>query len=115
MKVSFFHLMPYQDLPDDFAEQHHSAWVDLPNENFDPAKGNEYYAQYIEQLRYADEAGFDGICVNEHHNNAYGIMPSPNLIASVLANSHQQRRGDSARATAWRCTTLQCGWLKRWR
>ena len=39
MKVSFFHLMPYQDLPDDFAEQHHSAWVDLPNENFDPAKG----------------------------------------------------------------------------
>ena len=87
MKVSFFHLMPYQDLPDDFAEQHHSAWVDLPNENFDPAKGNEYYAQYIDQLRYADEVGFDGICVNEHHNNAYGIMPSPNLIASVLANS----------------------------
>ena len=87
MKVSFFHLMPYQDLPDDFAEQHHSAWVDLPNENFDPAKGNEYYAQYIDQLRYADQVGFDGICVNEHHNNAYGIMPSPNLIASVLANS----------------------------
>ena len=77
MKISFFHLMPYQDLPEDFAEQHHSAWVDLPNENFDPAKGNQYYAEYIDQLRYADEVGFDGICVNEHHNNAYGIMPSP--------------------------------------
>jgi alkanesulfonate monooxygenase SsuD/methylene tetrahydromethanopterin reductase-like flavin-dependent oxidoreductase (luciferase family) len=87
MKVSFFHLMPYQDLPDDFAEKHHSAWVDLPNENFDPAKGNQYYADYIDQLRYADEVGFDGVCVNEHHNNAYGIMPSPNLIASVLANT----------------------------
>ena len=87
MKVSFFHLMPYQDLPDDFAEKHHSAWVDLPNENFDPEKGNQYYAEYIDQLRYADEVGFDGICVNEHHNNAYGIMPSPNLIASVLANT----------------------------
>ena len=87
MKISFFHLMPYQDLPEDFAEQHHSAWVDLPNENFDPAKGNQYYAEYIDQLRYADEVGFDGICVNEHHNNAYGIMPSPNLIASVLANT----------------------------
>jgi alkanesulfonate monooxygenase SsuD/methylene tetrahydromethanopterin reductase-like flavin-dependent oxidoreductase (luciferase family) len=79
--------MPYQDLPDDFAEQHHSAWVDLPNENFDPSKGNQYYAEYIDQLRYADQVGFDGVCVNEHHNNAYGIMPSPNLIASVLANS----------------------------
>jgi alkanesulfonate monooxygenase SsuD/methylene tetrahydromethanopterin reductase-like flavin-dependent oxidoreductase (luciferase family) len=29
--------------------------------------------------------GFDGICVNEHHSNAYGLMPSPNLIAASLA------------------------------
>ncbi len=28
--------------------------------------------------------GFDGVCVNEHHNNAYGIMPSPNLMAATL-------------------------------
>ena len=25
------------------------------------------------------------MCVNEHHQNAYGNMPSPNLIASILA------------------------------
>ena len=29
--------------------------------------------------------GFDGICVNEHHQNAYGLMPSPNLMAAALA------------------------------
>ena len=34
---------------------------------------------------YAEELGFDGVCVNEHHQNAYGNMPSPNLIASILA------------------------------
>ena len=28
--------------------------------------------------------GFDGLCVNEHHNNAYGLMPSPNLMAAAL-------------------------------
>src|ERR1700689_2448806 len=28
--------------------------------------------------------GFDGICVNEHHQNAYGLMPSPNLMAAAL-------------------------------
>jgi len=72
MKVSFFHLMPYQDLPDDFAQQHHSAWVDLPNENFDPAKGNEYYAQYIDQLRYADEVGFDGFVMPDHYPGLLG-------------------------------------------
>jgi alkanesulfonate monooxygenase SsuD/methylene tetrahydromethanopterin reductase-like flavin-dependent oxidoreductase (luciferase family) len=28
--------------------------------------------------------GFDGVCVNEHHQNAYGLMPSPNVIAGAL-------------------------------
>ncbi|HZK92321.1 MAG TPA: LLM class flavin-dependent oxidoreductase, partial [Stellaceae bacterium] len=34
---------------------------------------------------YAAECGFDAVCVNEHHSNGYGLMPSPNLIASALA------------------------------
>ena len=29
--------------------------------------------------------GFDAIGVNEHHQNAYGMMPSPNLMAAALA------------------------------
>src|SRR5262249_32610533 len=33
----------------------------------------------------AEQAGFDGICVNEHHQNGYGLMPSPNLMAAALA------------------------------
>ena len=28
----------------------------------------------------------DAICVNEHHSNGYGLMPSPNLMASIIAN-----------------------------
>jgi alkanesulfonate monooxygenase SsuD/methylene tetrahydromethanopterin reductase-like flavin-dependent oxidoreductase (luciferase family) len=24
------------------------------------------------------------VCVNEHHANAYGLMPSPNLMAAAL-------------------------------
>ena len=30
MKISMFHLMPYRDLPDDFAQKYHSVWVDPP-------------------------------------------------------------------------------------
>jgi alkanesulfonate monooxygenase SsuD/methylene tetrahydromethanopterin reductase-like flavin-dependent oxidoreductase (luciferase family) len=33
----------------------------------------------------AAELGFDGISVNEHHQNAYGLMPSPVVMASALA------------------------------
>ena len=87
MKLSFFHLMPYQDLPADFESKHRSAWVDLPNENFDPELGQQYYGDFIDQLEYADALGFDGVCVNEHHSNAYGLMPSPNIIAATLARS----------------------------
>ena len=87
MKINFFHLMPYKALPEDFAEKHRSAWVDLPNENFDPALGAKYYHEYLDELEFADKLGFDGICVNEHHSNAYGLMPSPNLMASTLART----------------------------
>jgi len=79
--------MPYQDLPSDFEENYRSAWVDAPNSLFDPEKCQDYYDDYLEELQFADTVGFDGVCVNEHHNNAYGLMPSPNLIASVLSRT----------------------------
>ncbi len=84
MKHFLFHLMPYRDLPADFEEKHDSAWVWIPNDLFDPEKGNSYYNEYIDQLVEAETLGFDGVCVNEHHQNAYGLMPSPNLIAAML-------------------------------
>ena len=87
MKINFFHLMPYQALPEDFEERYRSSWVDLPNSVFDPDHGRQVYGDYLEQLQYADTLGFDGVCVNEHHSNAYGLMPSPNLIAAILSRS----------------------------
>jgi alkanesulfonate monooxygenase SsuD/methylene tetrahydromethanopterin reductase-like flavin-dependent oxidoreductase (luciferase family) len=85
MKHFLFHLMPYQDLPADFEQRHESAWVWIPNDLFDPQKGHQYYNEYIDQLVEAETLGFDGICVNEHHQNAYGLMPSPNIIAAMVA------------------------------
>lgn len=85
MKHFAFHLMPYPHLPDDFEHNHESAWVWVPNDLFDPQKAQVFYNDYIDQLVYAEELGFDGVCVNEHHQNAYGLMPSPNIIASMIA------------------------------
>ncbi len=84
MKFEFFHLMPYRDLPPDFAEQYNSVWVDVPSDLFDPAKAHVMYNDGLDELEAAAEAGYDGICVNEHHQNAYGLMPSPNLMAANL-------------------------------
>lgn len=92
MKVYFFHLMPYADLDLAQVDKHGSAWINLPNANFDPEKGRLLYERYIGELELGDALGFDGICVNEHHQTAYGLMPAPNLIAAALARSTRQAR-----------------------
>src|SRR6185312_6312296 len=70
MKFYYFHLMPYvmeHDEP--------SSWVTLSNRFYDPKQGQTLYNQYLDQLEYAEALGWDGICVNEHHQNCYGTMP----------------------------------------
>jgi alkanesulfonate monooxygenase SsuD/methylene tetrahydromethanopterin reductase-like flavin-dependent oxidoreductase (luciferase family) len=84
MKFTWFHLMPWRFLPADFRERYHSVWVDVPNRLYDPERGHALYNEYLDMLEYADEVGFDAIGVNEHHQNAYGMMPSPNIMAAAL-------------------------------
>jgi alkanesulfonate monooxygenase SsuD/methylene tetrahydromethanopterin reductase-like flavin-dependent oxidoreductase (luciferase family) len=85
MKIMWFHLMPYTELPDDFREKHPSVWVDIHSSLFDPRRAHHMYNDFMDELEYAAECGFDAVCVNEHHSNGYGLMPSPNLIAASLA------------------------------
>ena len=92
MKFYFFHLMPYGSVPTAELDKHGSSWLTLPNELYDPAEGSKLYTRYIGELELADELGFDGICVNEHHQTAYGIMPAPNLIAAALARTTKRAK-----------------------
>jgi alkanesulfonate monooxygenase SsuD/methylene tetrahydromethanopterin reductase-like flavin-dependent oxidoreductase (luciferase family) len=62
----------------------------VPNSLWDKDKSRGLYQQYIDQLAYADELGFDGMVLNEHHQNIYGLMPSPNLIAAALTQRTKQ-------------------------
>jgi alkanesulfonate monooxygenase SsuD/methylene tetrahydromethanopterin reductase-like flavin-dependent oxidoreductase (luciferase family) len=92
VKLFFFHLMPYGDLDLSYADKHDTAWVTLPNSYFDRTKGTAIYNRYIRELELADELGFDGICVNEHHQTAYGLMPAPNLIAAALTRTTKRAK-----------------------
>jgi alkanesulfonate monooxygenase SsuD/methylene tetrahydromethanopterin reductase-like flavin-dependent oxidoreductase (luciferase family) len=92
MKLMWFHLMPYTELPDDFRDKHPSVWVDIHSSLFDPRRAHHMYNDFMDELEFAAECGFDAVCVNEHHSNGYGLMPSPNLIASALA----RRTNDTA-------------------
>ena len=85
MKAFMFHLMPYASLDMAERDKHPSAWITLPNSLYDPKIGHELYNRYLDELELAAEVGFDGVAVNEHHQNAYGLMPSPVVMASSLA------------------------------
>ena len=90
MKFHWFNLMPWPYLPEDFREAHRSVWVDVDSRLYDPVRGHAVYNNYLDLLEYAGELGYDGLGVNEHHQNAYGMMPSPQLMAATLARRTRQ-------------------------
>jgi alkanesulfonate monooxygenase SsuD/methylene tetrahydromethanopterin reductase-like flavin-dependent oxidoreductase (luciferase family) len=85
MKVILFHLMSYADLDFEATKEYETVWLNLPNRFFDPVKCNALYNRYLDELESAEPLGFDGVAVNEHHQTAYGLMPSPIVMASALA------------------------------
>jgi len=89
VKVFCFHLMSWPHLPADYEGP---AWVWCPNRFYDPQEGQRLYNEYLGLLEHAEELGFDGVCVNEHHQNAYGNMPSPNLMAAILARTTKRMK-----------------------
>jgi len=78
LEIYSFDLFPYRNLTA------FPGWP-FPNGLFDPAVGPATYAEHIEEAVLCEELGFDGVILNEHHCSAYGLMPSPNLIAATLA------------------------------
>jgi alkanesulfonate monooxygenase SsuD/methylene tetrahydromethanopterin reductase-like flavin-dependent oxidoreductase (luciferase family) len=77
-----FHLMPWPDVPADYQGQ---RAVTIPNAMVDRDRLGVLLNEYIEQLVACEEAGLDGVAVNEHHQMPWGLMGSPNLAAGMLA------------------------------
>jgi len=87
MKFFNFHLMPYRHADLEAIARNRSAWVTFSNRHYEPHAGAELYHEYLDQMELADRLGFDGVCLNEHHQTAYGLMPNPGVLAGALARS----------------------------
>ena len=86
-EVIFFTEMGYTAYPQEEARRHGYNNLMFPNEYFSPEKTHELYNMYFEELQYCSESGFDGVMINEHHNNPLCMMPSVNVIGSALAKA----------------------------
>lgn len=79
----------YAHLPERI-DDYSSSWVDLPNSEFDPQLGHELYQRYTRELKLVEQLGFDAIAINEHHNTAYSLQPSPTVRAGhVIASTEK--------------------------
>ena len=87
-----WHFMSYPHLAADFDETQDTGWITVPNSLWDAQKSRGLLNEYIDQLAYGDELGFDGLVLNEHHQNVYGLMPSPNIIAAALTQKTKRAK-----------------------
>ena len=107
MKIFNFHLMPYRHADLDALERNGSAWITFSNKNHDPEKGAGLYHEYLDQMELADRLGFDGVCLDEHHQTAYGMM----LILGVLAGAPRAASTGEARDPRPRASAVD---TRRW-
>jgi alkanesulfonate monooxygenase SsuD/methylene tetrahydromethanopterin reductase-like flavin-dependent oxidoreductase (luciferase family) len=113
-EVFFFTEMGYTAYAQDVAAKFGYTNLMFPNENFTPEKASELYSMYFEELQYCTEAGFDGVMINEHHNNPLSLMPSVNVIGAVLAKLTQKGKIVFL-GNVLPIHENPVGWPKRWR
>ena len=87
MFIGYFTERPYQDERTGFFGATGTPIMDLTvsNESFDPIMAAGLYNRYLDEKIYAEEMGFDGLMLNEHHNTAFCMGGAMNVEASILA------------------------------
>ena len=83
MHISYFTERPYRYVPNDMVIQ--NGFFGNPNKYFDPVKGGQLLNEYLDEKLLAEEVGFDGIMLNEHHDTSFCMGSVMNVEASVLA------------------------------
>ena len=87
MFIGYFTERPYQDPRSGYFGATGKPIMDLTvsNEIYDAKLGAELYNRYLDEKMYAEEMGFDGLMLNEHHGTPFCMGGAMNVEASILA------------------------------
>ena len=87
MFIGHFTERPYQDLQSGYFGATGLPIKDLTlsNDIYDPQVGADLYNRYLDEKLYAEEMGFDGLMLNEHHSTPFCMGGVVNIEASILA------------------------------
>jgi alkanesulfonate monooxygenase SsuD/methylene tetrahydromethanopterin reductase-like flavin-dependent oxidoreductase (luciferase family) len=85
MHLMYFTEQPMSAYPEAEGREFGATALMFSNRHFDPAAGSRLYNEYLEHYRLAENVGFDGIMLNEHHNAPFCMQAKCNVFASILA------------------------------
>ncbi len=83
MHIMYFTERPYRHVSND--EIIKNGFFGLPNQQFDAQKGAQLLNEYLDEKTLAEELGFDGVMLNEHHDTAFCMGSVMDVEASILA------------------------------
>jgi alkanesulfonate monooxygenase SsuD/methylene tetrahydromethanopterin reductase-like flavin-dependent oxidoreductase (luciferase family) len=85
MHIMSFSERAYINLPEDLIIENGSSYFGIPNTNFDPQIGSQLMNEYLDERIYAEELGFDGVMLNEHHQTPFCGGSVMDVEAAILA------------------------------
>ncbi len=91
MLIGHFTEQPWQDKKTDLMGTMNTT-LDISNRLYDPAVGADLYNRYLDEKIYAEEVGFDGIMLNEHHSTPFCMQGVTNVEAAILARQTKKAK-----------------------
>jgi alkanesulfonate monooxygenase SsuD/methylene tetrahydromethanopterin reductase-like flavin-dependent oxidoreductase (luciferase family) len=85
MHLMSFSERAYIHVPEDEIIKNGSSYFGVPNSFFDPQKGAALLNEYLDERIYAEELGFDGVMLNEHHQTPFCMGSVMDVEAAILA------------------------------
>ncbi len=85
MHIMSFSERAYIHVPEDEIINNGSSYFGVPNTFFDPQKGSKLLNEYLDERVYAEELGFDGVMLNEHHQTPFCMGSVMDVEAAILA------------------------------
>lgn len=84
MHIAYFTERPYRWVDEDELLTNR-AFFAIPNARFDHIRGADDYNDFLDEYVLAEELGFDGVALNEHHGNPFCMGGVMNIEAAILA------------------------------
>jgi len=75
----------YFHVPEDEIINNQNSYFGIPNKYFDPPQGGQLMNEYLDERVYAEELGFDGVMLNEHHQTPFCGGSVMDVEAAILA------------------------------